>query len=51
LYREAFRNVSGIGVAVRDLARVSDELAKLLGASVAGGTLMPGKTGLTGDNS
>ena len=43
LYGEAFRDVSGFGAAIRDLARVSDELAELLGTSLADGTLMPAK--------
>ncbi|HUK70874.1 MAG TPA: N-6 DNA methylase [Streptosporangiaceae bacterium] len=43
LYGEAFRDVSGFGTAIRDLARVSDELAELLGTSLANGTLMPTK--------
>jgi hypothetical protein len=43
LYGETFREVSDFGAAVRDLAGLGEELAELLGASLADGTLMPSK--------
>jgi hypothetical protein len=42
-YGEAFRDVSGFVGATRDLSRISDELAALLGKSLADGTLIPAK--------
>jgi hypothetical protein len=43
LYGEAFREVSEFGVALRDLTGLGEELAELLGASLADGVLMPSK--------
>jgi hypothetical protein len=43
LYGEAFREVSDFGAALRDLAGIGEELAELLGTSLADGTLTPSK--------
>ena len=43
LYGEAFREVSGFRAALRDLAGLGGELAELLDASLADGTLAPVK--------